>query len=105
MATDKEIQLVCEIQALCIKINMAGRYSAFSEYSGHVQWFSVSLGGPGDHYGKEVKGWSCNDHVVKLSTNYKPWASEKMKDVIADRVKELDVLKGKLERILEGEPA
>lgn len=105
MATEKEIQLVSEIQAICIRINMTGRYTAFTEYSGHVQWFSVSLGGPGNRYGDVIEGWTCNDHTVKLSTNYEPWASEKMKDVIADRVKELDLLKAKLERVLEGESA
>ena len=100
MASPKEIELVGEIQRLAIRINMQGKYHTFVNYSGHVQSIDVAVQlapYPSDC----LDGWTCNDHVVYLSTDYKPCSFESIKRVIADKVKQLEKLKSDLGELLD----
>lgn len=100
MASPKEIELVGDIARLAIRINMQGKYHTFVNYSGHVQGIDVAVQRapyPSDH----LDGWTCNDHVIYLSTAYKAWGGEKMKDVIADKVEQLEKLKADLLKFLD----
>lgn len=102
MASAKEIELVGEIQRLCIRINMQGKYAVFSEYSGHVQLFGVHMvHAPWSSTSPDVDGWTSNDRNIYLSTGYTLGYGEKMKGVIADKIKQLEKLKADLAKFLD----
>lgn len=96
MASPKEIELVSEIQRLAIRVNMQRKYNVWSEFHGHVDAFEVRITPPWSADVKEVDGWGCSDRNVYLSTGYELGYGEKMKDVIADKVKQLEKLKADL---------
>lgn len=93
MATVKEILLIKEIAGLCVEINCMGKYSVFMDFSGHVNWIEVRLGGVDNQYNKEVEGWSGGDNY-KLSDGdyYKP----------KECVKRFESLRDRLTRIRDG---
>lgn len=100
MASPKEIELVGEIARLAIRINMQGKYHTFVNYSGHVQGIDVAVQRapyPSGH----LDGWTCNDHLIYLSTDYKPWSGENMKRVIAGKVEQLEKLKAEMSQLLD----
>jgi hypothetical protein len=100
MASPKEIELVGDIARLAIRINMQGKYHTFVNYSGHVQGIDVAVQRapyPSDHLG----GWTCNDHVIYLSTDYKALYGESMKRVISDKIAQLEKLKADLLKLLD----
>lgn len=101
MATSKEIELVGEIQRIAIRVNMQRKYNVWSEFHGHVDAFEVRISPPWAANIKDVEGWGCGDRNVYLSTDYKPGYGEKMKDVIADKVGQLEKLKADLLAFLE----
>lgn len=101
MATYKEIELVGEIQQIAIRVNMQRKYNVWSEFHGHVDAFEVRISPPWTLGIESVDGWGCNDRNVYLSTGHKPGYGEKMKDVIADKVDQLEKLKTDLLAFLD----
>ena len=101
MASTKEIELVGEIQRIAIRVNMQRKYNVWSEFHGHVDAFEVRITPPWSADVKYVEGWGCSDRNVYLSTGYELGYGEKMKDVIADKVKQLEKLKADLLAFLD----
>jgi len=101
MASPREIELVGEIHRLAIRVNMQRKYSVWSEFQGHVDAFEVRVSPPWEAQIKDLDGWGCGDRNVYLSTDYKLGYREKMKDVIADKVDQLEKLKADLAKFLD----
>lgn len=101
MATSKEIELVGEIQRIAIRVNMQRKYNVWSEFHGHVDAFEVRISPPWTEDSKILDGWNCGDRNVYLSTDYRLGYGEKMKDVIADKVAQLEKLKADLLAFLQ----
>lgn len=102
MATEREIELVCDIQRLSIQVNMQGKYHAFCEYYGHVNCIDVRLihAPYGEKLGDSVDGWHSYDRNVYLSTNYRLSEGEDMADVIEYKIELLEKLKSDLSGML-----
>lgn len=101
MASPKEIELVGEIQRIAIRVNMQRKYSVWSEFHGHVDAFEVRITPPWSANVKEIDGWGCSDRNVYLSTDYKLGYGEKIKNVIAGKVAQLEKLKADLLEFLD----
>lgn len=108
MATEKEIQLVCDIQRIAIQINMQGKYHTFASYSGHVNWIEVRvLPAPFVGDTQPIKGWhgvavgAEDESYVQLSTGYKTLEGEILQDVIDYKVERLEKLKADLLKLLD----
>lgn len=104
MATEKEIQLACDIQRAAIQINMQGKYCTFVEYSGHVSWLSVRvIHAPYAQASEYVKGLNGfdSDSYVQLSTGYKLDKGEDMQAVAEYKVERLETLKAELLTLLD----
>lgn len=101
MASGKEIELVAEIQRIAIRVNMQRKYSVWSEFHGHVDAFEVRISPPWTVDVKDLDGWGCSDRNVYLSTDYELGYGEKMKDVIADKIQQLENLKADLLAFLD----
>jgi len=101
MASGKEIELVAEIQRIAIRVNMQRKYNVWSEFHGHVDAFEVRITPPWTADVKGIDGWGCSDRNVYLSTGYELGYGEKMTDVIADKVGQLEELKADLLAFLE----
>lgn len=99
MASPKEIELAGEIQTLAIRVNIQGKYHVFTEFSGHVNAIYVYLkdAKTGDH----IHAFSEHDQHVYLSTNCVLGFGEKMKNVIADKVEQLEKIKADLAKFLD----
>lgn len=101
MASAREIELVGEIQRLAIRVNMQRKFSVWSEFHGHVDAFEVRVSLPWKLHVSELDGWNCGDRNIYLSTGYKTSHGEKMKDVIADKIEQLEKLKFDLAKFLD----
>lgn len=102
MASPKEIDLVCDIQRICIQVNMQGKYHAFLQYSGHVQLVNVYMyKAPYLQNQAMLKGWTTSEHNVYLSTGYEVGFGEEIEDVIAYKVDQLEKLKADLAKFLD----
>lgn len=102
MATEKEIQLACEIQRIAIQVNMQGKYHPFVSYSGHVQGLNVYMyKAPYQQNDTMLKGWTTADHNVYLSTGYELGVGEEMKDVVEYKVEILEKIKSELLAFLD----
>lgn len=108
MATEKEIELACDIQRIGIQINMQGKYHAFVNYIGHVNWLEVRvLPAPFVGDAQPVKGWhgialdAEDESYVTLSTGCKILDGEEIQDVIDYKVESLEKLKAGLLTLLE----
>ena len=101
MASAKEIDLIGEIQRLAIRVNMQRKFSVWSEFHGHVDAFEVRISPPWSADIPDLDGWGCGDRNVYLSTDYKPGYRENMKNVIADKVDQLEKLKADLLKFLD----
>lgn len=108
MATEKEIQLACDIQRIGIQINMQGKYHTFVEFTGHVNWIEVRvLPAPFVSGVALVKGWhgvgvdAEDNSYVQLSTGYQVSRGEIISDVIEHKVEQLEQLKAKLLTLLD----
>ena len=99
MATSKEIELVGEIQRIAVRVNMQGKYHVFIEFSGHVNAVYVYL--KDAKTGKHIDAFAEHDQHVYLSTSYIAGIGEKMRDVIADKVAQLEKLKADLLAFLD----
>lgn len=93
MATKREIDLVCEIQRLAIQVNAQRKYSVWADFSGHVDCFEITVSLPWVAGISMLDGWGSGARAVYLSTGYKPSFSEDMKDVIEDKVSQLEKIK------------
>lgn len=101
MATAKEIELVGEIQRIAVRVNMQRKFCVWSEFHGHIDAFEVRVSPPWMAQQKDLDGWGCGDRNVYLSTDYKVSYGEKIKDVIADKVAQLEKLKADLLKFLD----
>lgn len=102
MATPKEIDLVCDIQRICIQINMQGKYHTFLQYSGHVHGVSAYMyKAPYRQNQTMLEGWTTSEHNVYLSTGYEVGVGEEIEDVIAYKVEKLEKLKAELLELLD----
>lgn len=101
MASPREIELVGEIQRLAVRVNMQRKFCVWSEFHGHVDAFEVRISPPWESHIKDLDGWGCGDRNVYLSTDYKLGYREKMKDVIADKIEQLEKLKADLMKFLD----
>lgn len=101
MASPKEIDLVCDIQRICVQINMQKNFHAFWNYSGHVAGLDVFMyKAPYSSDAGFVDGWGVCDRTIYLSTNYTLAYGEKIEDVIAFKVELLEKLKADLIALL-----
>lgn len=101
MASEKEIQLVCEIQRIAIQVNMQGKYNTWAEYHGHVNSFDVRASLPWHADVEPLEGWGCHEKNVYLSTGYELGYGEEMADVIEDKVERLEKLKADVLSLLD----
>lgn len=108
MATEKEIQLACDIQRIGIQINMQGKYHTFVEFSGHVNWIEVRVMlAPFASGAALVSGWhgvateEKDNSFVKLSTGYRVSSGENISDVVDHKVEQLEELKSRLYALLD----
>ena len=102
MASPKEIDLVCDIQRICIQINMQKNLHAFWNYSGHVSGLDVYMyKAPYSSNDEMLEGWGVCDRTIYLSTNYTLGYDEKIEDVIAYKVELLEKLKNELVLLLD----
>jgi hypothetical protein len=102
MASPKEIDLVCDIQRICVQINMQRNFNAFWNYSGHVSGLDVFMyKAPYSSDSVFVDGWGVCDRTIYLSTNYMPGLGEKIEDVIAGKLEQLEKLKAELSKLLD----
>ena len=99
MASTKEIELVGEIQRLAIRVNMQGKYHSFFEFSGHTDGVYVYL--KDAKTGANINAFAEHDQHVYLSTNCALGFRETMKNVIADKVAQLEKLKADLAKFLD----
>lgn len=103
MASDKEIDLVCEIQRLAIRINMQGAYHVHTEFSGHVRGFYVYMHDA--KTGKITDKFATHDHHVYLSAASAPPYGEVVELIVMDKVDQLEKLKAHLSKFSSGEVA
>jgi hypothetical protein len=102
MASPKEIDLVCDIQRICVQINMQKKLHAFWNYSGHTSGLDVYMyRAPFLSDGGMLEGWSVCDRTIYLSTNYDLSFDETIEDVIAHKVEQLTKLKADLIELLD----
>lgn len=99
MATSKEIELAGEIQRIAIRVNIQGKYHTFVEFSGHVNAIYVYLKDAKTR--AHVDAFAEHDQHVYLSTGYRLSFGESMKNVIADKVSQLEKLKADLLKFLD----
>lgn len=101
MATEREIELVCDIQRLAIRVNMQRKFNIWTDFSGHVNSFEVTISPPWVAGVNTIGGWGSGDKNVYLSTDYKISTGENIKDVIEDKVSQLAIIKEELIKFLE----
>lgn len=99
MASSKEIELAGEIQRTAIRVNIQGKYHTFVEFSGHVHAIYVYL--KDAKTGANVDAFAEHDQHVYLSTDYRLSFGESIKNVIADKVAQLERLKADLLQFLD----
>lgn len=102
MASPREIDLVCDIQRICVQINMQKNLHAFWNYSGHVGGLDVFMyKAPYSSDAGFVDGWGVCDRTIYLSTGYILGYGEKIEEVIAGKLDQLGKLKADLIALLD----
>jgi hypothetical protein len=69
MATQKQIELICDITRAAAQVSIQGTYHAFATYSGHIDGLCVyayQADGEYDDSKNMMPGWSTADRWISL---------------------------------------